>query len=226
MTQEELQAIRLVMREEIGASEQRTGERLDRLEARVARIDGRIDQLDNTQRMFHDDLILFKAEVRTKFIDFTTDTREEIRLFKTGVREDLTLFKTEMHRDLAIFKTEIHEELTTFKTEIREELTTFKTEADIKQGEVTSMLSDITTVINEMQADQRNLENKVDNTTLALRRDMQTLNEHMHEIKRGMQQSTQELVEMNRLTHQRLTHHENTPIGETHPRPPQPGTAA
>src|SRR5260370_28228209 len=103
MTQEELQAIRLVMREEIGAaisaSEQRTGKRFDSLEARVVRMDGRIDQLDQNQRNSHSETILFKAEMRMGLMRSTTETQEAIRNFKTDVRKDLELFKTEARQE-------------------------------------------------------------------------------------------------------------------------------
>ncbi len=245
MTEEELQAIRTIMREEIsaseqrtrlvireeigaseqrtslviheeiGASEQRTGERLDRLEGRVARMDGRIDQLDNTQRSLHNETILLKAEVRTKLINFTTDTREEIRLFKTDVRKDLEMFKVEVRGEMATLKTEVRGELLTFKADLQKE-----------QTQIVSMLDDITQVINDMRADQHNLENKLDDNTLATRRDIRALEGTMQEIKDDTRRFTREFVEMNQLTHARLSYHENTPIGETHPRPPQPGTAA
>jgi chromosome segregation ATPase len=227
MTEEELQTLRLMMREEIGtaiqaseqrmrttmreeigtavqASEQRAGERLEKLEARVARMDGRVDQLDQTQRHLHDELASFQVEMRLGLMDFAGNIREDFKNFKADVRKDLESFRAEWRQDLASFRAEHQQD----------------------RNEVHSMLDDITTAINDLRTDQHNLENKFDDNTLALRRDMQTLAENMQELKEYMRGAAREFLEMNRLAHQRLSYHENTPIGETHPRPPQPGTAA
>ena len=168
MTEEELQTLRLMMREEVGtavqASEQRTGERLEKLVARVARMDGRIDQSDQTQRHLHEELASFQVEMRLGLMDFAGNIREEFKNFKADVRKDLESFRAEWRQDLASFRAEYQQD----------------------RNEVHSMLDDITTAINEIRTDQHNLENKLDDNTLALRRDMQTFAQNMQELKEYM----------------------------------------
>lgn len=178
MTEEELQILRLMMREEVGsavyASEQRTGEQLQslrlmmreevgaavhaseqRLGGRMDRLEGRMDQIEAMQRDMRDNMIQVRVEMA------------DVRL---------------------------------------------------KQEEIISVLQETVRVASEAQADQRALEIKVDESLQGFKRTLQfhteTTQKLLHEFARA-----------NHRTEERLTYHENIPFGQTHPRPPQPGTS-
>ena len=81
------------------------------------------------------------------------------------------------------------------------------------------MLKEAVRVASEAQTDQRNLEIKVDENLQTFKSSLQLQIEDLRKFVR-------DFIEMNRLTNERLTYHESTPPGQTHPRPPQPGAAA
>ena len=85
-----------------------------------------------------------------------------------------------------------------------------KLETNLSQ--VISVLDDVTRVINDLQASQRALELKLEDSLVGLRKDIQRINESVHTFAR-------EFITLHVQTNDRITWHERTPINETHPKP-------
>lgn len=235
-TDERLQALRLVMREEIGgalsASEQRTGEQLQALRlalreeiattlsANEQRIGKRLDKID--VHLDKTDAHLDKIGVRLGLL--------EARIGRVGGRLDqLEASQRDVHEGMLQIKIEFHGDLAQIKTD---------------QQEILLILNEATLSMNALQAEQQNLVNKLEDSFQSLRRDLQKmqadhrnlenkLDHHLPALRQNMQafiastqKFAQDFIEMNRLLNTRLTYHENSPLGDTHPRPPQPGPAA
>ena len=90
------------------------------------------------------------------------------------------------------------------------ELQTNFAEIKVDLTEVILVLDTATRVINEIQANQRALEIKVDESTAALRHDMKRL-------ETTVQNYAKLLIDMNGATNERITVHERMRIEETHP---------
>lgn len=133
-TGEQLQSLRLVMREEVGAavhaSEQRLGSRMDRLDNRMDHIDGRMGRLDG--RM------------------------DQIEAMQRDIRDNMIQVRVEM-------------------ADVR-----------LKQEEMISVLQECVRVASEAQADQRALEIKVDESLQGFKRTLQyhteTTQKLLHEM--------------------------------------------
>jgi DNA repair exonuclease SbcCD ATPase subunit len=222
MTGEELQALRSMMREEIGvaiqaseqrtrlmmheeiaASEQRTGERLDKIDARTAHIEEHTASMDKRLN----GLETAQKEIHTVQKELRTDQRE--------LHDETIRFHAGMTRELA---------------QTRNSMARFFVRIRGNQREIISMLDDITVTINSLQADQRTLEIKVDETHRAFQRDADTFQklivDDVKMLGDSLDRFAHQFIERDRIIEERLTKHENSPIHEAHPRAQQPGDAA
>jgi chromosome segregation ATPase len=82
----------------------------------------------------------------------------------------------------------------------------------IDLSETIHVLNEATKAINELQRSQQSLEERVEDNTLSIKRDVQALNAAVHNFGR-------QFIEMNGITNDRLTAHERMPSDQAHFRP-------
>jgi septal ring factor EnvC (AmiA/AmiB activator) len=82
----------------------------------------------------------------------------------------------------------------------------------VELSETIAVLNEATKAINDLQQSQRSLEEKFEDNTLAVKRDIQRLNSSVHNF-------AKEFIEMNGATNDRITAHERTPLDQAHLRP-------
>jgi predicted nucleic acid-binding Zn-ribbon protein len=150
MSNEELvNAIRLLVREEVTsavyASEQRTGERLDRIDERLDRMEVRQDRME--ARLDGMEVRLDGMEVR--LIAIETD----VSVLKTDVgqlKSDVSVLKT----DVSVLKSDMNE-------------------VKGKLDQAILVLDEASYAINDLRQSQHALESKVDDNTRSTKREMQ-----------------------------------------------------
>src|SRR5579875_3776139 len=79
-------------------------------------------------------------------------------------------------------------------------------------SETISVIDDVTNVINDLQASQRSLELKLEDNISGMRKELLRLNESIHTFAR-------QFIALHIETNDRITLHERTHISETHPKP-------
>jgi DNA repair ATPase RecN len=179
MTNDEQNALRVMLREEVNAavyaSEQRLGERLDRVDARLDKLEAigvtvgeRLDKLEVTGAIVVERLD--KLEV-------------------TGV----TVGKKLDRLDERLSRVE-----------------TVQKQMAVNLAQVASVLDEATIKINELQMSQIALEQKLEENTGTLKRDMQKLTYTVHSFMDNVTDSIGSIT-------LRLNMHKDTPIDEAHP---------
>ncbi len=179
MTNDDQFALRAMLREEVNAavyaSEQRLGERLDRVDARLDRVDARLDGLEATGATVGEQLN---------------------RLEATGaiVGERLDRVDEKLDRlDKRLSRVE-----------------TVQKQMAVNLAQVASVLDEATIKINELQMSQIALEQKLEENTGTLKRDMQKLTYTVHSFMDNVTDSIAGIT-------LRLNMHKDTPIDEAHP---------
>ncbi|HET9921101.1 MAG TPA: hypothetical protein VFQ30_14725 [Ktedonobacteraceae bacterium] len=193
MTNEDLNLLRSLFREEVGTSEQRLRRilreemdaaihasetrTLERMNAGFKHVDGGFNQID--ERFNQMDERFNQMDERFHRIDVRLAQMDELI-------DQFGNLQREMQAEIAKVK--------------------------VDQQHIILILDEATRVINAIQADQRALERKVEDNTGALRRDMQRLTEIVHEF-------AKQFIDMNAAIVDRLIMHERTSIDYTHHRP-------
>jgi len=187
------QRMRTLVREEVNtavyASEQRTGERLDKMDERLDKMDGRLDKMDG--RLDKMDGRLDKMDEHLDKVDGRLNRLEGMVL---PMAEHLRLIKAEQKQMQADMR------------DMQINMTNMK--ADIEQ--VTGILDLVTLRINDFERNQHNLENKVEGYLTTIHHDV----ERIHNTLTFFSKEFNSIV---RKTHARLDEHENASLDETHP---------
>ncbi|HZU67565.1 MAG TPA: hypothetical protein VFA09_09820 [Ktedonobacteraceae bacterium] len=179
MDNADLNALRLLLREEVNAavysSEQRLGDTLGRIEHDLSSVKSDVSSLKSDVSSVKTQLINLEKRVEVLEISFA------------GFRDDLLLLK----KDNAILKRGLSE-----------------VEGNLSQ--VISVLDEVTTHINELQAAQRNVEIKVDENILGLKREMQKL---AYKVQAFMDNVNDAIAGVT----MRIDMHKDTPLNQAHP---------
>ena len=187
------QRMRTLVREEVNtavyASEQRTGERLDKMDEHLDKMDGRLDKMD--ERLDKMDGRLDKMDERLDKVDGRLNRLEGMVL---PMAEHLRLIKAEQKQMQADMR------------DMQINMTNMK--ADLEQ--VTGVLDLVTLRINDFERNQHNLENKVEGYLTTIHHDV----ERIHNTLTFFSKEFNTIV---RKTHARLDEHENASLDETHP---------
>ncbi len=179
MDNADLNALRLLLREEVNAavysSEQRLGDTLGRIEHDLSSVKSDVSSLKSDVSSVKTQLINLEKRVEVLEISFA------------GFRDDLLLLK----KDNAILKRGLSE-----------------VEGNLSQ--VIYVLDEVTTHINELQAAQRNVEIKVDENILGLKREMQKL---AYKVQAFMDNVNDAIAGVT----MRIDMHKDTPLNQAHP---------
>ena len=208
MTGEELQALRSMMREEIGTAVQ-TSEQRTRTAMReeIGTAIQASEQRTRTAMREEISTAIQASEQRTR-----TAMREEISTAvqasesRTGERLDkidgrldriethvdhidsrlveVETAQRELHSETLYFHSVMNNELAQTRANLSRNLTQIKHE----QSEIISVLNEATKTINSMQADQRALESKVDDNLQAFKRDLQAFKESTFDYMKTFQE--------------------------------------
>lgn len=209
-TSAQLQALRLATREEINTalmtSEQRATHHFDTIDVDLDKITMRLDKIDVHQGLL---------DARMGRVGGRMD---QLEASQRDLHEGILQIKIELHSDLAQIKAD-HQDILLKLNEVTMLITALQAEQQSLAHTCDDHLQAFRRDLQKIQADHRNLENKLDQHFPALR-------QHMQALIANTQKLAQDFIEVNRLLNTRLTYHENSPIGETHPRAQQPGAAA
>ena len=190
MTNDELAALRTLIREEIGASEQRTRvlireEVNSAVYASEQRIGERLDRLEGGQRDLQVQVSSLGAHVG---------------LLEGGQR-DLQVQVSSLGAHVGLLEGG------------QRELQVQVSKIEVTLTEAVSVLDLATKVNNDLQASQRAVEIRLEDNIIGLRREMQKLTD-------TVQRFAEHFIAVNHATNDRITLHEKTPPSATHPYPP------
>src|SRR5579875_2330559 len=216
MTEDEMRALRLLIREEtnaaVYASEERVvayvrplTQQIEGMQGAMGRLQGNIEGMQGVMKRLQGN-----AEGMQGVMKRLQGNAEEMQGAMERLQGNAEGMQGAMERlNERMGRLEIRvDRLETDQRDIKATLIRF--EANL--SETISVIDDVTNVINDLQASQRSLELKLEDNISGMRKELLRLNESIHTFAR-------QFIALHIETNDRITLHERTHISETHPKP-------
>jgi chromosome segregation ATPase len=216
MTEDEMRALRLLIREEtnaaVYASEERVvayvrplTQQIEGMQGAMERLQGNVEGMQGVMKRLQGN-----AEGMQGVMKRLQGNAEEMQGAMERLQGNAEGMQRVMERlNERMGRLEIRvDRLETDQRDIKATLIRF--EANL--SETISVIDDVTNVINDLQASQRSLELKLEDNISGMRKELLRLNESIHTFAR-------QFIALHIETNDRITLHERTHISETHPKP-------